>query len=346
MVHFDYGFALSPTCKEAQMSDDSGSQKSPARLSGVSGSISSGDSGIMRNPLLFDQEKAEKVFDEVFDSALAFGVLKPLSILKTIPLIRVLEKLEHDLDRLAQIVEDTTGMKKHIVLKRYDRARIADDIGAHIDEDLEKSEERAGLFIKALGGAKFFKGLMTRTEMYEAVCESLWMVKDTVEHRFFAGQTTVILAKHNALGGTIETLHGIEKAISYKELFGDRVPAVLRVRMMEAVARGCRRYTREKQSEYICQYMFDSKEGVSFAELANHLPPDIMGNPFVLYCERLGIKSKAVDKDSVPPPAEAETAEPPKDDTRTAGMFFGSRPTVVVPPPVPGRPDNKPPGSM
>src|SRR6185369_3809338 len=105
-------------------------------------------------------------------------------------------------------------------------------------------------------------------------------------HRGFAAQLCDILLKNEAFGSRLETLHAIEKAIGFDVLFSDKTPEALRIRMINAVNKGCRKFG----GNYICEYLFEEQlGGVPFMELAKHLPLDVMGHPFAVYISRTGI---------------------------------------------------------
>jgi hypothetical protein len=330
--------------------DSNGSQSGPARLS-VSGSSTTSDSGIMRNPLMPNETKHERVFKAFFAAALSLRILKPFSLLEAYPPARVLKLLkEQELPILSDdevqlvitVVHEMTKTEIAIIKKRFDAQRHGEDISAYIDvaPNPEEKEKRADKFVQLIGGVEFFQSVMTRQEMYFAVMNTLWMTNNIPNHQAFAGQLVLILIQNEVFGNEVETLYQILKAMGH-DLMGDRVPAAIRGRLWSAVLQG----GRNRPGDKVWQHPFEKQfGGIPVKELSMAIPPDIMGNVFVMYCEKLGIKEQAVDKKSEPPPPLL-----PKDDSSRYGVFSGmGGKHAAGPPPLPTvvpRPDNKPPDS-
>lgn len=295
------------------MNDGSSSQVTPTRLS-VSGSGlgSSSGSTLIKAPLPQD-EKMVAVFRDFFEAALAFDVLKYSVLLERYPAIRVFGMMKEK-ERVAEIVHKMTGIHLKLVLKRFDILRYADDVSAMIEDDPELSK----MFVSTVG-LEFFQDVMTPLDIYNAIMGTAWMMQPTPTHRGFAAQSCEILVRHNAFGTNLETLHAIEKAISLDVLFSDKTPEELRLKMIRAINKGCRNYG----GHYICEYMFDPAiGGVSFMDLAKHLPLDVMGSAFAVYINRLGILDTKAEAESVLPPAG--------DDARMSG-FQVPRPPALPP---------------
>lgn len=258
----------------------------------------SGGSVISQVPL----PPAGPVFKDFFDGAREFGILKPSVLVEALPPLRVLESLKDDPERRAEIIHQCIGTFKSIILRRNDIARYAEDISFGMEEDPKIID----LFVDAVGTEYFLKQ-MKLDELYTTVMGTGWMIQSTPENRAFAVRLNESLVKHEAFGSAIDTLKEIMKAITLEELFGDAVPAKLRVRMAKAVDKGCRRFEKKR----MCEFLFDPQiEGVPFAELAEHLPVEVMSRPFALYVDRLNLVKTNVDHPSLPPPAD-KPAHPP-----------------------------------
>lgn len=292
------------------MNEDRSQQASPTRLSGVSGS--SPGSVVAGTPL----EVKPQVFEDLFEAALAFNILQPIAVMEIFPPIRVFDAMKDEPERVADIVHKLIGTKRSVVLARFDPQRYAEDIEAGIKDD----PTLAKIFIDTVG-MDFFQKAMGPKEIYTVVIGNYLGMKDVPAARGFAAQCIDILVKHSAFGSEVQTLHAIEKAIGLDVLFGDKTPEALRIRMIKAINKGCRSI----KTEYICEYMFESQMGgVSFLELAQHLPLDVIGTPFAVYIDRTGLMKTDVAMESVLPPAS--------DDLRTSA-FSVPRPPYLPPPP-------------
>lgn len=307
------------------MNEGSSSQASPTRLS-TSGSGSS-SSAVVNMPL----EVKREIFDDLFDAALSFDIVKYTALVEEHPPSMVFEKLKDDKERVASIVNKMIGTDPTVVLKRYNPQRYAEDVSAYIEGDAALARK----FIEAVG-IDFFQKLLTPLDIYNIVFTVALIMKDSPPLRGFSAQSSLILVKHRAFGyegdipSDIPTLHAIEKAISFEVLFGDDVPTPLKIRMAKAINKGCRAYP--KSSEYICQYMFEPQlGGVSLTELAleTKIPIHVLGNPFAVYIDRTGLLKTGANKDSELPPVLA----PATDDGRTSA-FSVPRPPAA-PPPIP-----------
>jgi hypothetical protein len=307
--------------------DSSGSHKSPARLSGVSGSSSG--SVVTGQPL----EVISEVFEDLFANALGFSISKHKALMENFPVAKVfkaMEALEDGLKQIAALVHAMIGTDPDLVykmLKRHGSERYADDLTVFIEDD----EGRAKRFVE-LVGMKFYQKAMGPLEIYNAVMGTGWMLVDNPVHRGFAAALCGILDKHNAFGTKVETEYTILKAFGIEMLADDLVPKELRKQMWKAMITGSRRYGGSHPWEYV----FDEKAGgVSYNDLAlkTKLPLDILGNPFAAYIDRCGLLKTGAEKDSVIPPS------PPQDDHRTGGFIVpqSGTPTRIVPPPWPNR---------
>jgi hypothetical protein len=326
------------------MAEDHSSHESPTRMS-VSGS-SGGGSVVAGTPL----EVKPEIFQEWFSAAFACNIMQ-FKHLHDYPPSRILELIVQDpkqgKSRAAEVVHKITGTNIDLILKRWDSKRYGEDISACIED----SPEAAQTFFDAIGGTDFFQEKLTPREIYERVMGLGWMFEDNPRHRGFAAQGCIILVKHRAFGDVMSEAHGqviesdiptlraIVKAIEFDVLVGEDVPRPLVARMFRAVKKGCREYP--KTSQYIEQYLFEEQlGGVPFTELAlkSKIPLDKLANPFAVYVDRCGLIRTDADKPSeIPGPP----ADPPKQDERTSAFVMPR----LVPPPLPTRQDNKPPGS-
>jgi len=259
------------------------------------------------------------VFEDLFEAALAFNILQPSAAMEAFPPMRVFDAMKEEPERVADIVHSLIGTKRSIVLARFDPERYAEDINAGIKAD----PDLAKLFIDIVG-MDFFQKAMGPEEIYTVVMEHYLGTKDTPAARGFAAQCIDILVKHSAFGSEVQTLHAIEKAIGLDVLFSDKTPEALRIRMIKAINKGCRAI----KTEYICEYMFEPQMGgVTFLELAQHLPLQVIGTPFAVYIDRTGLMKTTLSAESVYPPAS--------EDHRTSAFSVPRPPGVPPPPPFP-----------
>ncbi len=281
------------------MSDD---QYSPHGAPSEQSSYSSGTGSVSETRPL---PPPEPVFQEFFDSALVFGVLKPPKLLDIYPVRRVLEELSEDSrERVADIVHACIGTMRSVILKRYNVERFADDIQAGIEEDPDVAKR----FVDSIG-VDFFMAKMPLADLYRLVMGTGWMLEDTPQHRGFAASMCRSLVNHKAFGSLVRTLEHIFVAIGTDALMSDAMPQSLRKRLMDAAHRGVKKY----KGHYISEYIFDKDDGVPFEEMAAHLPVEPLARPFAAFVNLLDLAETGIDRPSELPPSEhpAMQAQPP-----------------------------------
>lgn len=289
-----------------------GQDDSPFSSSGLSGSGLHHDSGSHELP------DPKLVFSDFFNGLLVFNVVKPEIYLERFTPSRVLEALKADRERVADIVSNTTGMRRSIVLSRYDLARYAEDIEAGMKEE----PEIAKIFLDQIG-VDFFLEHMPLQEHYEIGMGAGWMLKDSPRHRGLAASLCNSLAKHNAFGSPVRTLEYIKSAISIDTLMSDAMPHVLKTRIVEAMCRGAKKYG----GKHLAEYMFDKAfGGVSFVEMAEHLPVEPLARPFAAYVDMLKLVETQIERPSELPPSDHPAVQ-------IEGAASPDRPLVPKPPP-------------
>ncbi|KAA0206772.1 hypothetical protein EDM68_01565 [Candidatus Uhrbacteria bacterium] len=246
----------------------------------------------------------EPMFEKLLALALALGIPFSDELVRKIPLGRVLEALRDDPKRLAQVFARVFFIQDLGFAEAYVKA-YADRIERRLSEALNIDPNAARRLYDALG-APFYIQNIPLVDIFLAVMGTGWHLKDIPEHRKLAGGMSEALADYKAFGADAEgqelTEKSIMRAIGLKELFGDRVPAELRVQMADAVDRGLRTPLSGGRMHNV---IFNPKfNGVKLTELANHLPPEVMIRPFEAFAKLHDIVAQApVDLPSELPPA-------------------------------------------
>lgn len=239
--------------------------------------------------------------------------------IREISLKYILDAFEQEPRELARIYARTLMMDKMFAEKfvagfrrndgAFDRERYEQDLAMALKVDPGAAKRLCDAL-----GPSFFVRHVPAKQIFHVLMRNGWSVKDGPEHHELAGRLAQLLLDRHAFGTESDTLKHIYRAISLKELFGDHVPAALRVRMVEAVDLGCKTYDKKRFHEFI----FEQKMGgVTLAELAEHLPPMIMVRPFEVFAEKHGMVETNIDKPSEMPSAgtveqiEASAPKPP-----------------------------------
>lgn len=268
----------------------------------------------------------EPMFEKLLALALALGISFSEELVTKIPLGRILASLKDDPKRLAQVFARVYFIQDLRFAEAYVIAAVGDGIEQRLSEALRIDPQAAQRLYDALGAA-FYTQHIPLVDIFLAVMGTGWHLKDKPEHRKLAGGLCEALADYKAFGMDAEgqelTEKSIMRAIGLKELFGDKVPAELRVQMADAVDRGLRTPISGGRMHNV---IFNPKfNGVRLAELAKHLPPEIMVRPFEAFAKLHGIVADA--------PVELPSELPPANLVEQVEASIPKSPPPFVPPP-------------
>lgn len=183
---------------------------------------------------------------------------------------------------------------------QLDLERMIADLSLAASIDTEAAER---LNREIVVDVAFFIEHMPLGDIYGALVVNL-LKEDSSANRACAVRLLEILVEYQAFGNKHETMRHIMKSIGFLVLVGDKVPVALRARMLNAVYQGGKRYRNEPRPMYAL--IFDNSVevgGVTFSELAEHLPVTTLVRPFGAYVDKLGLVKTDVERPSeLPPP--------------------------------------------
>lgn len=259
---------------------------------------------------------AKPIFFRFLSRALELGIVDPLALTRKIPPTRVFESMDADAANRARIVHACTGMEE-----RFTMPLPFGSQGMLVDEAIKvAAEEVAKKFVDAVGIPYYIEHIPL-LDIFEVVMGNGWMVESSKNpnNRQFAADINRILVEEAAWNGSkIRTYEQILKAISLEHLFGDTVPNLLKIRMIKKI-QAVGHMSIQGNRLYLGEMLFDA---APFDELSEVLTPAIMGEPFALYAQTLGLIDKTGPKASLPPPPpveeEGQTNRPPPAAATTA----------------------------
>ncbi len=245
--------------------------------------------------------------------AFEHGIVKQDALLKMIPPRSILDALKNDRTRLIAAYQRVMQMDATFVQKfaaKLSVERMVEDITIALDADSEAADRLRG---DSVFDAALFVDQLPLGDIYSAVMPTA-MRNDAPTNRAFAAQLLSALVAYEAFGPQHQTERHIMKSIGFDVLMSDKVPAKLRSRMMNAIYRGGQDLKDERRPMYA--FVFDALVGgVSFGDLAVHLPVLVMARPFAAYVDMLGLVKTTVVKPSEFPPVGGvdvfPTAPPP-----------------------------------
>ncbi len=237
------------------------------------------------------------VFFRFLSRALELGIVDPLALTRKIPPERALGSMKEDAANRARIVHACTGMEERFTLPLPSGSQAM-----LVDEAIKVApEEIAKKFVDAVGIPYYIEHIPL-LDIFNVVMENGWMVESSKNpnNQQFAADINKILVEEAVWNGSkIRTYEQILKAISLEHLFGDAVPNLLKIRMIKKIQE-MGHMSIQGNRLYLGEMLFDA---ASFDELSAVLQPAIMGEPFALYAQTLGLIDKTGPKASLPPPA-------------------------------------------
>lgn len=267
-----------------------------------------------------DRPDPKPVFTWMLEWLLELKILTYLTFVKTITPRQVFEQIQDDAERRSRIYEACTGMAAKFAMK-FDLDRQITDI----DMAIETDEAVAEKFVHAVGISSYVELFPLRT-VHEVVMKEDWSQTDRPGHRTLAVFANEAIIKRDAFDPE-PTPQTVLDALTIDALFGDEVPAPLRVHMAKAIDAGTRDPSRRRN---VGDILFGASEpAVTFEALAEHLDVTVLSAPFLAYAKSLGLAEEAGGDaaaestagilppealDSIPPtaaaPDEEEDGEP------------------------------------
>ncbi|KAA0206771.1 hypothetical protein EDM68_01560 [Candidatus Uhrbacteria bacterium] len=246
-----------------------------------------------------DRPDPKPIFTWMLEWLLEFKILTYLTFVKTITPRQVFEQIKDDAERRSRIYEACTGMAAKFAM-RFDVDRQINDI----DMAIETDETVARNFVDAVGVSSYVELFPLRIVLGAVTTEG-WSTVDRPEHRQIAVRALFALIERDAFGPE-PTPQRVLDALTIDALFGDDVPAKLRVHMAKAIDAGTRDPNHRRN---VGEILFGApKPAVSFEALAEYLDVTVLSAPFLAYTDVLGL----VDKPNPAVETKSETGLPPE----------------------------------
>lgn len=240
------------------------------------------------------------MFSRLLSLAFEFGVNTPEALREKLEMKDILNVALRNKERAVGFYLRVMLMEGPFAEKfaaQLDSSRMTSDIllAVSIDSDAANRLNR-----EINIDVDFFIEHMPFGDIYSAVMVNL-IKEDSPANRACVARLCEDMVKYQTFGAQHETERNIMKAIGVDVLFGDKVPAALRARMVNAVYQGGQKFKDEHRPMYA--YIFERfVGGATFSELAEHLSVGVMVRPFGAYVNKLGLVKTNVVKPSVPPP--------------------------------------------